>query len=271
MKQSSILLDYLSEHSSGDTFSRIIIYIFSNKHAIPQMSITDLADSTFVTPSTISRFCKFFGFRTFQGLKDALRIESQTDPTRLFRLNKNELVEISTQPDLSFKAYGQAIIDSISDTMNAVDLNQVNRLIELIQTHEHIVVFGYSTSIRNARSLQEGLILSNKLTFVGSNQDLQEQLAKDLGENSLAIIISSYGNYFANNSLIFDEILKSKCTTVLLTQQKNIFVSASIDHIFAINSKNYQKIGSYSMNFFIDFLCRKYFDATFQLTSNKNF
>lgn len=264
MKQTLILLDYLNEHSVSDTFSRIIIFIFHFKTRIPDMTITEMADAIFVTPSTITRFCKHFGFRSFSELKEAIETENRTGPTRLFRLSKEEFINISSEPSLSFEDYGQAIIRSIQDTINTVDITILEELIQLIIEHKNIVIFGYSTSIQTARSLQEGLILSNKLTYVGGNSGIQKELARALTNDSLAIIISSYGNFFSNDSGVFDQILHSKCSTVLLTQQKNIFLSPSIDHIFNINSESFQKIGSYSMNFFIDFLCRKYFDFTQQ-------
>lgn len=262
MKQTLVLLDYLNEHTMSDTYSRIISYIFKTKAHIPEMTITEMAEAIFVTPSTITRFCKHFGFRSFLEFKEAVEAENQTDPTRLFRLSREEFLSISSEPYFSFEAYGQAIIRSIQDTINTVDITMIEQLIDLIISHENIMIFGYSTSIQTARSLQEGLILSNKLAYVGGNHGLQLELARSLTKDSLAIILSSYGNFFSNHSAIFDQILRSKCTTILLTQQQNNFFSPSIDHVFNINSESFQKVGSYSMNFFIDFLCRKYFDVT---------
>lgn len=262
MKQTLLLLDYLNEHALSDTFSRIIIYIFKFKTRIPEMTITEMAGAIFVTPSTITRFCKHFGFRSFSELKDLIETENRTDPTRLFRLSREEFQTISADPFLSFEAYGQSIIQSIQDTINTVDIAMLEELIQLIKKHETIVIFGYSTSIQTARSLQEGLLLSNKLAYVGSSYQGQKELARTLTKDSLAIIISSYGNFFSNNSKVFDQILRSNCSTALLTQQQNNFFSSSIDHVFNINSESFHKVGSFSMKFFIDFLCRKYFDDT---------
>ena len=269
MKQTSVFLDYLNGHSLTDTYSRIIVYIFNNKVQIPDMTITEMAEAIFVTPSTITRFCKHFRFRTFAELKEAIKIENQTDPTRLFRLSKEEFANISTEPSLSFEMYGREIMGSIQDTIDTVDITVIEELIELISQYNNIAIFGYSTSIQTARSLQEGLILSNKVTLVGNSYSLQKEIARTLTNDSLAIIISSYGNFFSNNSNIFDEILRSKAKTLLLTQQQDSFFASSIDHIFTINSKSFQKVGSYSMSFFIDFLCRKFYERTF-LKADRN-
>ncbi len=260
MKQTAIFLDYLNEYPLSDTFSKIILFIFENKAQIPTMTISELADASYVTPPTITRFCRQFGFRSYFELKDVIEAENRTDPTRLFRLSKEEFSHIATEPMLSFESYGNRIVESIKDTLATVDIAMIDRFLQLIDTHQKIVIFGYSTSHRSARSLQEGLLLAEKLTFVANNDDLQMQLAQSLDKNSLAIIISSYGNFFSNRSAIFDQILTSHCKTILLTQQQNNFISASIDHIFCINSQSFEKIGSYSTNFFIDFMCRRYFD-----------
>lgn len=262
MKSTLILLDYLNEHAQTDTFSKIIIYIFTYRSLLPRMTITELAEKTYVTPSTITRFCKFFNFATFLELKEAIAVENQTDPTRLFRLNKEELNGISDQPSLSFQSYGNEIIQSIQNTLETVSIQMIDELIKLITEHNQIIIFGYSSSIQMARNLQEGLLLSDKLVFIGNTESRQKELARSLTEDSLALIISSYGNFFVNHSFIFDQILASNCQTALLTQQQDLFIRASIHAIFCINSISYQKIGSYFMNFFIDFLCRKYFDTT---------
>src|SRR5699024_2389349 len=147
-------------------------------------------------------------------------------------------------------------------SLATVDISMIDQFIQLLNTHETIALFGYSSSLRAARSLQEGLLLSEKVTYMANNDTLQRQLTKELDETSLAIIISSYGNFFSNRSEVFDQILASNCQILLLTQQRDNFVSASIDHIFCINSKSFEKVGSYSTSFFIDFLCRRYFDLT---------
>lgn len=261
MKQTIVMLDYLNVNKSNDTFSKIITYIFENKLEVPILTINELADRTYVTPATISRFCKHFGFRSYIELKDAINRENRTDSTRLFRLSKEDFSVMNLQPSLSFESYGNEIIHSIQDTLNVVTMDMINQLLTLIHEHNHISIFGYSSSNQSARSLQEGLLLSNKLVTTSRNDDIQTQLAASLESDSLAIIISSYGNFFNTKSLLFDQILNSGCQVALLTQQQNIFTCASIDHLFCINSQNFQKIGSYSMNFFIDFLCRKYFDT----------
>src|SRR5699024_12388023 len=69
-------------------------------------------------------------------------------------------------------------------SLATVDISMIDQFIQLLNTHETIALFGYSSSLRAARSLQEGLLLSEKVTYMANNDTLQRQLTKELDERS---------------------------------------------------------------------------------------
>lgn len=63
------LLGYMQDLKPDSTFYRPMRYILDHISSLAAMSIYDLADSCFVSTSTISRLCKELGFKNYQEFK----------------------------------------------------------------------------------------------------------------------------------------------------------------------------------------------------------
>lgn len=255
------LIEHLNSHKLSDTFSTIILYILSHRQKIPSMSISEVAEACFVSPATITRFCKNFQYSSFQELKNEINIENKTDATRLFSLSRSDLTAMNTNPKDSFFNYGQLIIEALEDTLKTIDISEIDTLINNIKNHQNVYLFGYSDGNHLAKKLQKGLLVSNKLTFAGNHFEQQVYLARKLKQEDLVIIISSFGNFFNNSNELFNELLNSEAKIILITQNNQLLVSPSFDNVICLNQINTQKAGNYPMNFFIDFLIKRYYQT----------
>ena len=63
------LIIYLDTASEKDTNYNIALFLANNFYRISSMRINELADACFVSPATISRFCKSLGYENFAHLK----------------------------------------------------------------------------------------------------------------------------------------------------------------------------------------------------------
>lgn len=259
MANSMRLLDYINTNDSSDTNARIARYLFQNRNTFPTMTITALADATFVTPATISRFVKSFGYPSFSALKADFDRFNKTSAAKLYRVRPETTNAIIHRPGDAFADYGNQIITAIQDTIQTVTPEMLTTLTRALDETNQVMLFGYSSAIRITRALQEGLILADKFTIAGDNLAMQRRLAKELTPDGLAIIISSYGNFFSAASDLFDDILSTNCRTILLTQQRDTFFSAALTDIICINEGAFQEIGSYPTSFFVDFFARYYY------------
>lgn len=248
------MLKYLNNHKMDDTYSRIIIYIISNKDKISNLSITELAENCFVSISTISRFSRFFSYATFQSMKADLQKEPSLGFT--LRLNKNSFYRLNDTPDHFFADLGNQIIESIQDTINTVDVDVVDDLIQDIMSYEKVYLFGYDSTLDLLKRVQS-TFLNNKLLFMAYPDDLQLKLTENLNENCLCLIVSSYGTLFSKFPDLIWNITNSNARTIFLTQgTTNVFTSA-FDKVISISSKPNPITGNISMEFFLEYLGKR--------------
>lgn len=248
------MLKYLNNHKIDDTYSRIIIYILSNKDKISKLSITEFAENCYVSISTISRFSKFFGYSTYQSMK----LDLQKEPPIGFtmRLNKDNFYRMNDTPDHFFSELGNQIVESIQDTIKTVNVDVVDDLIRDIMSHEKVYLFGYDSTLDLLKRLQS-TFLNNKLLFMAYPDELQLKLSEDLDENCLCIIVSSYGTLFSKLPDLVWNITNSNAKTFFLTQgTTNVFTSA-FDRVISISSKPNPITGNISMEFFLEYLGKR--------------
>lgn len=253
------MIHYLNTHDREDTYSRIIIFLSQNFEKIEGMTITQIAERCFVSPATLSRFTKHFNFESFPELRKTFSDNDFLDPTLSFGLTKYDLNSMKDTPNMYLQAYGQSIIASIEDIIQSVDLAEVDELLTLIHDTKDVCIFNYNPTNNITRTLQSGLFLSKKLVFTGENKSNQLELVATMNQDSLAIIISSFGNFFNTQSEIFSKIRQTNCKTVLITQNTQNLAISMIDNVVNISSKNHVKAGNYPMEFFIEYLCRCYY------------
>lgn len=254
------MIHYLNTHDRQDTYSRIIIFLTQNFARIEELTISQIAEECFVSPATLSRFSKHFNFESFPALRKSFTNTDFLDPLFSFSLTKLDLNSIKNTPDAFLKDYGQSIIASIEDIIESVDLTEIDALLALIHTTKDVCIFNYNPTNSIVKILQSGLFLSKKLVFTGETKSNQLDLIDSMKPDSVAIIISSFGNFFTTQPEVFSKIRQTNCQTVLITQNTQNMAISLIDTIVNISSKNHVKAGNYPMEFFIEYICRRYYE-----------
>ncbi|WP_270659810.1 MurR/RpiR family transcriptional regulator [Enterococcus thailandicus] len=258
MKKKNGMLKYFNEHALDDTYSRIIGYLMTNVQEISKLTIVKLASKTFVSPATVTRFSKYFGYQSFHEMIYSLPEELSPTPNFTYRLTKNDLNIMKQQPKKFLEIYGERVIDSINDAVTTINIHQSDVLLEKIYKSNSIYLFAYSSAVDVARKMQSAMVFNGKLLFLGHDEEQQLDFAKTMGPKSLAIIISSFGGFFSNNSDVFREIQKSKAETVLITQSSNIRNSAELDFIVQITKNDTMMSGNFPLFFYTEYLLSRY-------------
>lgn len=253
------LLDYLNTHDKEETYAKIIIAILQNTAFFKQATISEMAAFCFVSPATLSRFSKFFGFDSYSQMRKTMT-SSVTSPTLSFRLNRSELDLLHDEPGDFLKFYGQALIDSIQDAVDHLSIPQTEAVLEEIHQHQDVYLFGYNASNSVASEMQTGLIVSGKLVYTGESFEDQLKLTQYLTKDSLVIVLSSFGNFFYNNLPLYEAIRTSGCRTILITQHTLNMMTSSFDQIVYVTEHNHLQVGSYPLQFFCEYLVRRYYD-----------
>jgi DNA-binding MurR/RpiR family transcriptional regulator len=155
--------------------------------------------------SKISKFVKKLGFANYKQYLDFL----QGRDIPQVRLS-NELVRI------------RQYIDDFSDTM-------VSELLELIESHQKIVFFGYGPSFYCAQYFEYRLrIFSNKIIIAVSDEISVASMAD---KDTLVILLTVTGTFHSFEN-VYVESKKKGCQVAMIVEEYNTEVFSQCDRIF---------------------------------------
>lgn len=250
--------EYINTHPLDDTYSRIILHIFQN-NTKPITSITELANDCYVSPSTITRFARKFSCSSFDELKKKCNEEIKIPASFVFRLTKEDTKNLRKDSKKFLNTYGNLIINSINDTMDTIDVHEIDQLLHNIHNHERVFLFGYNSTINSLKCMQAAFQKAHKFLFMSYDNDLQLELANQLKKDDLCIIVTSFGTFFTKSPVLADRLINTSAKTILITQNTSNLHSISLDNVITIAKNPDARAGSYNMDFFLDYLARRYY------------
>ena len=210
-----LLTDRLKEQQTfSDTEIIIANYILNNVANVANMSINVLAENTFCSSATISRFCKKVKVENFADFKSRLIAESYALNPKQQRVEYN--YPFSADVPLDEIAQKIAILSqqTVNDSLRTIDMTRILEAAKLLNQAQQISIYA------DGNSLVTGLDLHNKLLWIGKNSNLemvrglQHLNAKAIKKNNLAIIISYYGT--GSGSIDIVKALQQSMTPYIL-------------------------------------------------------
>ena len=166
-------------------------FILESPELVEQLSIRELAQRAYVSPSTILRLCTATGYA---GYKDFRRAVSQELLLRQQNLEqeKQELGRSDTLEEVVNKVTYRNIL-SLEQTRELLDLESLRNSIQLLKKARFTYLFGMGASLCAAKDAYLKFLRINKPCFV--NEDWQSQLvqARNAGPQDLAIVFSYSG------------------------------------------------------------------------------
>lgn len=249
------LLNYINTLDKNDSYYDVTRNILINFNKIENITINDLADLCFVSPATISRFCRHLGFANFQEFKrvcsENFSVENEYSKKLLDSLQEN--------PRVAIESYTNSIIENMQNSFNNIDFNQLDKIAKKIHDAKNISFFGIQFLHNVGVSLQNKLILMDK--FMDAPIIFEEQLdcAKNLGSDSIAIIASVEGSYFFRCIEVIEELKRNGVQIILLTQNINSKLANVAEEILLCGNSNSNFEGRYTVLYMLEVLVLRYF------------
>ncbi|MFD1901905.1 MurR/RpiR family transcriptional regulator [Enterococcus termitis] len=251
-------LHFLNTNKRDATYSRIILYLLTHSNDMKHLTITEVAERCFVSPATLTRFCRHFGIANFASLRDSLVSFGSMKKHNGLRMKEQELTDLANDPKNYLVSYGNEITTAVKDVLQTIDIEQVDQILADIHQAEEVVLIGYSSTLELAKELQTSFLLSQKLVFVGETEETQQSFVNELSEQSVVIVISSYGSLLNKSSDLIRKISDSKAKSILLTQHTQNTLTYLFDLSVNVTTTNYVRIGNYPLMFFLDYFVRRY-------------
>lgn len=259
------LILFLDTADEKDTNYMIAWFMANNFYRVSQMGISELAKECFVSPATISRFCRALGYENFAHLKQEC-LSFHSNEKKLVNLTV-PLKMMKEDPSSATHHYLDQIIQGMKELEASLDWEVIDDVLREIHDTETVAFFGTQFSQSAALHLQTDLLMLEKFSIAYLEIDRQMECARNLDENSLAIITSVKGGYEDMGQKVIQYIKKSKAKIVLITQNKDIALAQDADYVILLgNYLDNPKIGKHSLLTVVELMSSRYYSLFYSLT-----
>lgn len=130
----------------GDIDNYILNYIESNPDEFVRLTQNEICERIFITQTSLSRFTKKVGFNSFKMLQ--IHVAKHLEKYLITpELNLHTVVELEDVKRNVFEQY----INLVKIVFSSIDDSHLNSLINLINSHKKLVVFGIGSSFETGK------------------------------------------------------------------------------------------------------------------------
>ncbi len=242
------LLKAMNENERfNSTEQSIIKYIMANSKGIAALSIRELAERTFTSPAAIFRLCQKLNLKGYTEFKIKFISEISRTSNLGGPILKHPITD-KNPPDLVVKKIAALEIESIEETKNEMDIEQLIRVAKLIADAQMVDFYAYDANYYTAQITAYNFmqIKKNAVATMSSNSQYMQALICD--KTHVAIILSRTGE---NKRLIdIAKILnRRKIKSILMSPVKNSTLAKLADEfLYIANTEEYLDMGNMIFN-----------------------
>lgn len=209
----NVLLTLREQKDFTETEEHIKNFILKNDKDIPNMSIYELAEKTYVSTASITRFCHKIGVKSFKELKIKIVSEINAfDKRNINLLNKTEVKE-GDSPMIVANKITNTTIQAIEETEMLLSEKDLQKAVDLISKRKQIDLYGIGESAIVAYDASIKFIRINKNVFFSMAETAQRLQSLNSNDEHVAIVISYTGETDA--PLEIAKILKNNNTPII--------------------------------------------------------
>lgn len=252
------LIIFLDTAQENDTNYNIAWFMANNFYRIADMRISELASECFVSPATISRFCRTLGYENFAHLKQECYTFHSNDK-KFNNLINIPLETMKSNPATATQEYVNQVIHYLSGLPKTLDWKEVDATLELIHDSDSVAFFGTQFSQSAALHFQTDLLMLEKFTMAYMDSSRQLDCAKELTSDSVAIILTVNGYFTGSGYKILQYIKKSGCKVVLMTCNPDLNLKIPTNHTILLGEAKNHKTGKHSLLTAVELMSLRYY------------
>ncbi len=186
-----ILLLRESQEMMSTAEAAVARYICANPEEAAHMTVRELAEKTFSSPSTVVRLCRFVGFEGYKDFRQSLLVAVHT----LGDSGSHEEAELDGTATVSelIASITQRNIQCLQDTRYLLDEKVVEICVELIRKARNILLFGIGASLCVARDAYLKFLRVDKPCVLNDDWHSQLLQARNAKEEDVGIVFSYSG------------------------------------------------------------------------------
>ncbi len=176
-------------HKLRDSEKKIVEFIENNQEEIIHLSITEVAERSETSESSVVRLCKRLGYKGFQDMKINLAKEV-IEPVKQI----HEVIEKGDNVKLIKKKVFQSNIQALFDSSEVCEDEQLEKAVEVIKNARMLEFYGTGGSGTVALDAQHKLLKLGIKSFAYIDSTLQAMSASMLTSDDVVIGISHTGS-----------------------------------------------------------------------------
>lgn len=189
MKNALIRLRELKDTMSN-TEKNIAVYLLSNPEAASRLTIRELAENAYASPSSIIRVCRLIGFEGYREFRHALALELAVLGKEITHEEKD--IALGDSIDTIIEKVTFKNIHSLEDTQRLLNPDTISACIDLLIGCNTILLFGIGASLMTAKDAYLKFLRLNKPCVVNEDWHSQILMARNSTPKDVGIAFS-YG------------------------------------------------------------------------------
>lgn len=180
-----------SQDAMSATERAVSDYLLSHQGEAMGLSIHQLAEKTFASPSTVIRMCQRIGFAGYKEFRQAVTCEVAV---RRFdqQHRRGEITRADSLDDIVDKVTYQNIL-SLEGTKDLIDTGTLQSCVDLVGGARTLLLFGLGASLCAARDAYLKFLRLNKPCVINDDWHAQLLQAKNSFKEDVGIVLSYSG------------------------------------------------------------------------------
>ena len=222
-------------HSLTKSEKKIADTILRSPDLVSQCPLSEIAKHLEVGEATLVRFCRTIGFKGFSDFKLELSIELATKDNNDETVLETEIMPSDDSLTIAQKLQA-AVSNVMEETVNLLDLKQLEQVVKAIKKARCIFLFGVGSSGVTAEDAKNKLMrIGFQVDATGNNHFMYMQAAL-LTPSDVAIGLSHSG-YSAETAHTLKIAKQNGATTVALTHSLRSPVTEYADYVLVNGNK----------------------------------
>lgn len=244
----------------------IVNYILTNPEELEKISSRQLAELTYTSPATVVRICQKLGFSGYSEFKIKYLQEVNQTP-RMDQINRTNPITSEDSLHRIVNKVAALEITAIEQTKKGIDLDQLNRVSELLNQATCIDFYAFDNNLHLAKNACSHFLYAGKQAVIHDSSNAQFMQAFASVEGHVAIIISRTGE----NPMLYriaTILCEKKIPLLVLTESRHSSLAKiSTEHLYLYNVHRFTDMGTILFQTSVQYL----FDLLFAILFSRNF
>ena len=244
----------------------IVNYILTYPEELEKISSRQLAELTYTSPATVVRICQKLGFSGYSEFKIKYLQEVNQTPM-IDQINRTNPITSEDSLHRIVNKVAALEITAIEQTKKGIDLDQLNRVSELLNQATCIDFYAFDNNLHLAKNACSHFLYAGKQAIIHDSSNAQFMQAFASVEGHVAIIISRTGE----NPMLYriaTILCEKKIPLLVLTESRHSSLAKiSTEHLYLYNVHRFTDMGTILFQTSVQYL----FDLLFAILFSRNF